>query len=43
MELIEVDIKGFKKELYLIYKKMFPEVERKPYWKIKRAYKKRNI
>lgn len=40
LELIEIDIQEFKKEIKSYYKKLFPVMERKPVYLIKRMYKK---
>lgn len=37
MELIDIDVKTFKKELYKDYKKMFPRLERKSYNHLKKC------
>ena len=38
MKLEKVDIKEFKIEIYPEYKKIFPEIERKPYTEIEKSY-----
>ena len=40
LELVNVDIKEFKRTMYEEYKKLFPKNERKSYRFLKRAYKK---
>lgn len=40
MELIEIEAKTFKKEIYSLYKTLFPVNERKPYYKIASFVKK---
>ena len=37
MKLIDIDIKTFKKEIYINYKKMFPRLERKSYNHLKKC------
>ena len=39
LDLIEIDIKKFKKEIYPEYKSLFPAVERKPYFVLKKSFK----
>lgn len=38
MYLEKIDIKAFRKNIYLKYKKMFPKEERKSYYKLKKSY-----
>lgn len=40
IELVKIDTKGFKKELYKDYVKLFPAIERKSFHSLKRTYKK---
>ena len=40
MKIKKVDIKEFKKNIYPHYKKLYPFLERKFYWELKKTYKK---